>query len=155
MGAGDGPKLGYLVELINRHGEDIEYDLFERGWDLLDWFRGDRPWSQLLRLVHRLPNHSSYKAAILDDDEFARQSVQAGMKDSGRKTMLGFTPEVAALMDLTGWVKNLYGLTHAVNSDGKYPDLPATAYPETAFDRLRKSQFIERHHQRVTMLLGN
>lgn len=153
MGDGDGPKLGYLVELINRHGEDIEADFFERGWDLLDWFRGERPWSQLLRFINRLPNHSHYKSAILDDDEVARQTVQSGMKAQNRKTMLGFTPEVSALLDLTSWVKNLYGLTHAVNADGKYPDLPATPYPETAFDRLRKVDFMARHHRRVQMLL--
>jgi hypothetical protein len=152
---GDGfvPKPGHLVVLINQYGEEIEYDLFERGCDILDWFRGKRPWSQLTRLISRLPNHSHYKAAVLNNDEMAKAAIESGMASEPR-TMVGWTPEVAAITDNTAWVKNLYGLLAAVNSDGKFPDLPKSDIPETAFDRQRKSSFIERHRQRARLLLA-
>jgi hypothetical protein len=47
-------------------------DLFDRGWDLLDYFRGVRPWTQLLRIADRLPPHSRFKHAVADDDELQR-----------------------------------------------------------------------------------
>lgn len=46
--------------------------MFDRGWDLLDYFRGVRPWSQLVRLVENLPPYSKYKLALSDDDEIQR-----------------------------------------------------------------------------------
>ncbi|WP_280455879.1 hypothetical protein [Nocardia brasiliensis] len=55
--------------LIEDFGEQIEADLFTRGWDLLDYMRGDRPWPQLIRLLRQLPMWSHYQAALLMDPE--------------------------------------------------------------------------------------
>lgn len=55
--------------MIDRYGEAIESDLFDRGWDLLDFFRGTRPWAQLVRLVDNLPAWSRTGRAMVDDDE--------------------------------------------------------------------------------------
>jgi hypothetical protein len=37
----------------------------------LDWFRGKRPWNQLLRLVGHLPKYSRYWVAYNEDDQVA------------------------------------------------------------------------------------
>lgn len=67
------------MHLIESFGEEIEADLFERGWDLLDYFRGVRPWPQLIRLLRRLPMWSHYHSALLMDPEIgecrAREEV--------------------------------------------------------------------------------
>lgn len=69
--------------MIERYGEAIEVDLFERGgWDLLDFFRGARPWSQLTRIVDTLPAWSRTGRAMADDDELQRYREQRGVSHS-------------------------------------------------------------------------
>lgn len=110
------------------------------GLDLLDWFRGRHPWSKLLRLAARLPDHSRYKAALADDEDLAEQlagRVEAGTP-AARMTMLGWTPERALLTALVEAVGSLTAITIAVNSeDDKAPDVPRLPRPVLALDRIQ------------------
>lgn len=56
--------------------------------------------------------------------------------------------------ETTAWIKSLYGFTVAINNEGKFPDLPKANVPETAFDRLKHTLFMDRHRQRVSLLLA-
>lgn len=124
--------------------------------DILDYFRGARPWSQMRRLIAQLPAHSRYKAAIHDDDDFARIVLaQRGDKEPGAPTMAGYTPVVQAVHDLTDWVKSLYALTVAVHTNGSAPKLPPTPRPRTAFDRVARGRLMARHRARVALMLPN
>jgi hypothetical protein len=67
--------------------------------------------------------------------------------------MTGFTPTVAAIKDLTDWVKSLYALTYAVAGQTP-PTLPETTRPRTAFDRINSSNAFRRHRARVQMMIG-
>jgi NADPH-dependent 2,4-dienoyl-CoA reductase/sulfur reductase-like enzyme len=122
------------------------------GVDLLEFFRGRRPFGQLLRFARQLPNHSRYKAALLDNEDYARAVLATGAKPAS-PTMEGFTPTVAAIKDLTDWVKALYSLGFATAGQTP-PQLPDTPRPRTAFDRVRKSDAHMRHRQRVKIMIG-
>lgn len=98
----------------------------------------------------RLPNHSLYKAAILNDIDYART---VGIGEQMAPTMAGFTREIDALTRLTEWVKALYVVTIAVHS-GKAPVLDPEPRPQTAFDRLRDKAVFARHRDRVAKMLG-
>lgn len=115
-----------------------------------------RPWGQLLRFADGLPLHSRYKAAIHDDIEYAEALAATGALDERPRppTLAGFTPEVNALLELTDWVKSLYRLTFGVHSQTAPPELPPTRRPRTAFDRLRDKRKLDRHRERVRMMIG-
>lgn len=97
----------------------------------------------------RLPNHSLYKAAILNDIDYASA---VGVGEPAPRTMAGFTPEIDAIVRLTEWVKAVYVVTIAVHS-GKAPTLEPEPRPRTAFDRLRDSSIIARHRERVAKMI--
>lgn len=101
------PRGGWraLGQLVERHGADLEYDLHDQlGLDLLDWFRGVRPWSKLYRLIDRLPRDSRYKAALAMDPEYARVAARrmadAGVAEEPAMTPLGWSREVELLTSL-------------------------------------------------------
>ena len=48
------------------------------GWDLLDWFRGRRPWPQLVRIVNQLPPLSRFRRAVADDDDLNWETSPSG-----------------------------------------------------------------------------
>lgn len=65
-------RLVRLVQLINRYGPAIEFDLHDRfGLDLLSFFRHELSWRKLDVLVQGLPSGSAFWAARADDDELA------------------------------------------------------------------------------------
>ncbi|MGK9270499.1 hypothetical protein KXR83_05800 [Williamsia muralis] len=65
------------VELIDRFGDQIEYDLHKHlGVDLLDFFRGVLPWEKLDRLLPQLPWQSQFKKAMENDPEQARKYAE-------------------------------------------------------------------------------
>lgn len=97
----------------------------------------------------RLPNHSLYKATILNDIDYARA---VGLAEPAERTMAGYTPEIDAMTRLTEWVKALYVVTIAVHS-GKAPTLEPEPRPRTAFDRLRDKAIIIRHKERVAKMI--
>lgn len=107
-----------------------------------------------MRLAAKLPNHSRYKASVLDDEDYAR-AIESTGATPGPMTMGGYTPEVAALKDLIDWVKALYSLTFSVNAGKAPPSLPETPRPKTAFDRIRNTDVMERHRKRVNLMIGD
>lgn len=137
-----------IVERIDLYGEAIEADLalggvgYTGGCDLLDWFRGVRPWPQLLRLLDRLPAGSRYVAAILDDEDLARARIEAGVEPPPHRStppLLGETPE---RMLLRAVLSGLHRVEHAIfaaqvgKKAGPRPrPLPG---PSTAEERLRE-----------------
>lgn len=132
-----------LVEQIDLYGEAIEADLFDRGHDLLDWFRGRRPWPQLGRILGRLPEGSRYVAAILDDEDLAAERIAAetdAPRRRARPPLVGETAERMLLRGVLSAMLRLEHATYAVNAPkGKAgsPPQPLPG-PETAEDRLRE-----------------
>lgn len=139
-----------IVERVDIYGEAIDADLalggvgYTGGHDLLAWFRGDRPWPQLLRLLDRLPEGSRYVAAILDDEDLARARIEAGVEPPPRRSAPPLLGETAERMLLRAVLSTLQGVEHAVfaaqigKKAGPRPKpLPG---PETAEDRLRDRQ---------------
>jgi hypothetical protein len=138
-----------IVERVDLYGEAIEADLalggvgYTGGHDLLDWFRGDRPWPQLLRLLERLPEGSRYVAAILDDEELARARIEAGVEPPAPRSTPSLLGETAERMLLRAVLSGLMRVEHAVfaaqvgKKAGPRPrPLPG---PSTAEDRLREA----------------
>lgn len=132
-----------IVEQIDLYGEAIESDLADRGWDLLDWFRGRRPWTQLARLLARMPEGSRYQAAVLDDEDLALARIQAEDDDppprSGRPPLVGETQD---RMLLRAIASQLLRIEHAVYASqvGKKAGRPPRALPgpQTAEERVRE-----------------
>lgn len=136
------------VELVDRYGPEIEYDFLAllHGVDLSDWFsgRGAPAWGKLVRLTDQLPPHSRFKAAMLDDDEFAAAIGVSDEETNGDKpqriSLADYDPMVAKLTDVCDLLIGLRTTLVAVNSEkGKGPkDTKYMPRPETAFDRLRR-----------------
>ncbi|ALE77671.1 hypothetical protein WY02_03520 [Pseudonocardia sp. AL041005-10] len=135
-----------LVEQIDLYGEAIESDLADRGIDLLDFFRGARPWTQLARMLPRLPEGSRYRAALLDDEDLARARIEAeddedddAPSKSDRPPLIGETQDRALLRQAVSFLRRiehgLYNSRAPKSKRSKAPD-PLKG-PETAEDRLR------------------
>lgn len=131
----------HLVERIDLYGEQIEADLSDRGHDLLDWFRGRRPWPQLIRLTDRLPDGSRFRAALADDEDLARERIESGAEPAAARSRPPLEGETQDRMLLRAAVTGLLRVEHAVyaaqagNKAGRPP--PPLPGPETAEDRLR------------------
>ncbi|GAA1402023.1 hypothetical protein GCM10009613_61260 [Pseudonocardia kongjuensis] len=134
----------HLVEQLDLYGADIESDLAEhRGADLLDWFRGRRPWPQLARFLTRLPEGSRYHAALLGDEELAREQIEAeqGDDEDGSSRRPPLVGETQGLSLLRAAVSALMRVEHAIyaapapKSKRGNPPRPLKG-PLTAKDRL-------------------
>lgn len=136
---------------MDRYGPEIEVDLltiYHGRWDLSDWFSGSSApaWGKLVRLADQLPPHSRFKAAMMDDDEFAaRIGVSDESDEPGKRAKMsleGYDPLLAKVTDVCDLLIGLRETLIAVNSEkGKAPK--GTKYmprPETAFDRLRRAE---------------
>lgn len=108
---------------------------------MLDYFRGDRPWPQLVRLLDRLPQLSNYARALADDDEVAEMLADRG---HGPEEAKGRRPSVASwepldelLATMADGFNALRQTTIAVNTPKgkKIPPLTPTARPLTASER--------------------
>lgn len=74
--------LARAVQLIDRYGDAIEYDLHTRaGLDLLDFFRGKYTWRKLLVIVDHLPTGSAYWTARAADEELAEEIAEQDRQD--------------------------------------------------------------------------
>lgn len=136
----------FLIEQIDLYGADIESDLADRGDDLLDWFRGRRPWPQLDRYLRRMPEGCRYHAALLADEDLAARQIEQEQDtpddedgDGSRRPPL--VGETQGLSLLRSAVSALLRVEHAVyaaqapkNKRGRPPD-PIKG-PLTAKDRL-------------------
>lgn len=133
----------HIVERIDLYGEAMESDLSDRGHDLLAWFRGVRPWPQLLRLVDRLPEGSRFQAAVVDDEDLARERVQAGAEPPAGKALPPLEGETQDRALLRMVVSLLMRVEHAVYAAaaGKKAGSPPRPlpFPETAEDRVREA----------------
>lgn len=131
-------------DLIDRYGPELEYDFHAfLGLDLTDWFsgRGAPAWGKLIRLSNQLPSHGRFKAAVLDDDEFAESVGLPDSDDQGREKAFGlvdYDPVVARLTDIGDLLIKLQATLVAVNSEKKQRAPKYMARPQTAFDRLEK-----------------
>ena len=147
-----------LVDLLDRYGAAIEFDLFSHGgWDILDWFRGTRPWPQLLRLVDKFPPLSQFRRAIADDDDLARQYEVSGaaLTGPGKPTLAHWTE----LDDLKATIIDGFSLVQlAIASQhtpkGKpAPKFRATPRPKTAWHRAQRRRDEAAHRDIVSQVL--
>jgi hypothetical protein len=143
-----------LLRLLERYGEEIEYDLLTRGIDPLELFHACR-WRRLLSLIRHLPRNSLTREAMVNDDEMVAELVRAdpkAVKPPKHPRFAEWTPEVEALADVTDRlgdvVKGLTGLA------GKRPrPIKPVPRPKTAFDRVETIIEQERHDKLVARLL--
>ena len=76
----DPPPYGWaeLVKRIDKFGAAIEADLpheWPGTYELEQWFRGERRWPQLYRLLEQLPPGSRWDAALQSDEELAQAQL--------------------------------------------------------------------------------
>lgn len=125
--------------------------MFERGWDLLDFFRGVRPWTQLLRLADNLPPYSKYKLALANDDELQRYRERRfnGKPPPPRPPSLAdWTVEDEIMTVLhDGFSMIRYTLVALQTQKGKSPPkfTPARR-PMTAAERAERRRDQDAHH---------
>ncbi|MEV6321370.1 hypothetical protein AB0M45_09260 [Nocardia sp. NPDC051787] len=124
------------MRLIDDFGEEIEADLFERGWDLLDYFRGVRPWPQLVRLLRRLPMWSHYQSALLMDPELGerRAREEPPEDDAAPPPLAPLHYDLPALLMLRqiDVTKELIRTVASAFSTHAVPPLPPEPRPTTA-----------------------
>jgi hypothetical protein len=75
------------MPIVDRYGPEIEWDLRERiQVDLAEFFRGDRPWSQLGRFLGQLSVHptSHFMVAQQNDPTVADEILRQRTKRKGR-----------------------------------------------------------------------
>ncbi|GAA0632153.1 hypothetical protein GCM10010174_61440 [Kutzneria viridogrisea] len=99
----------------------------------------------MLRFLARLPAHSEYKAALADDEEYAR--LTTGLEPvRAHMTMAGYDPVVSRL-------DTVIDVLISAHSTGT--NTPTMPRPVTARDRLAARSARSRHLARVTMLRGH
>lgn len=143
-----------LMPVIDRYGHAIEYDLLHEfhGVELLDWFRGERPWRQLIRLLDQLPPSSRFIIAKRDDPEEAL-AVARVLRDHRAMGRGGYRPPAAewntatelqaAVLDRLGEVVALLADMPIAGKKRKAKPPKRTARPETAIERAQKQLSVE------------
>lgn len=133
------------MQLVNRYGDELEYDLHARlGLDLDDWFAGRYPWAKLLRLAGQLPRTSHYSAALHGDDEAVAEYVAVhGLPDDDGPVpappMTEWTPERSQLVALTEAVLSMQRVLVLAHG-GKAGEVRPLPRPRTAWDRAERAQ---------------
>lgn len=143
-----------LLRLLERYGEEIEYDLLTQGIDPLELFHARR-WRRLRSLILHLPRTSLTREAMVQDDEMVAELLRANpsaAEPSRHPRFADFSPEVEALSDITDRlgdvVRGISGLA------GKKPKpIKAVPRPRTAFDRVKDTIDRERHDSLAARLL--
>lgn len=131
------------IELIDKFGPEIEFDLLGLHLEIHDYLNGRRPWAQLDRVIARLPRHSHYKAALEDDDEIAEVALAIQLPENrARVPLVGYDETVVRL-------DNLFDAINAVNETliTVYSKRGIAARrsiraerPETAHQRVKRSR---------------
>lgn len=136
-----------LMPVIDRYGPAIEYDLLTRfhGVELYDFFRGDRPWSQLARLLAQLPPSSRYMLARREDPERALIVARARREARSTESADRYRPPAvewdtptelsAAILDRLGDVMTLLQDLPIAGKKRKAKPPKRTPRPETAVER--------------------
>ncbi|MGW5520002.1 hypothetical protein [Nocardia africana] len=109
------------------------------GVDLLDFFRGSRPWPQLYRFLKRLPQHGWYQSAIAMDEEIGWERAQQPQPDGPIEppTPHGYTLTHYLLLRSIDLQKELLRMLPAVFGGKLGPPLPPEPRPQTAEQRFR------------------
>lgn len=130
----------YRIELIDKFGPEIEFDLLPLNVRIHDFFTGARPWGQLERILARLPRHSHYKAAIDNDDQYAEIAETMQRADQKvRIPLAGYDDVVFRLDNLFDAVMSVGDILRQVYSKHGRAPQPVRAYrPETAQQRLKR-----------------
>lgn len=121
---------------------------------MLDYFRGRRPWRQLLRFVDKLPGHSRFMAELAQDEQLAELWLAQHGEDEPqpKPPLAGYDLTAQKLDNLCDAITHLRQVLLAVNGNktGK-PDL--VPRPETAIDRVKARRSMEWHYSIVAQLL--
>lgn len=139
-----------LVYMADNHYQAMAYDLHTRGIDLGTWWR-QRRWQDILNIIDHLPSHSWFSTALSLDEEYARVAAEAmaGQKQDAEPSgphMTTWTPEVAAIVNLTDAVRSLEHTVVAVQAGkaaGKPPE--PLQRPKTAMEMaVKRASFAAR-----------
>lgn len=159
------PENGWheTVERVNVYGAAIEYDLdsgpFRYG--LHDYFTGRVPggWDHLVRILHRLPMGSHFRAAVQDDDELARAMAEIHgplhkRKGSNRPPLTEFDRQVMYLHTISNKLTYLAWAVFAAQAGKKRGTPPkGDKGPETADERVDFQDFLAEHEEVVAQVL--
>jgi len=105
--------------------------------DLLDFFRGVRPWGQFYRLLKRLPADGAFKAAQAADPDLAKvMADQPETKSTGHPTLEGYDLQTKLMVALFNMLKILDWHLLRVNGN-KVPQPELWPIPKTALERER------------------
>ena len=158
------PESGWhdVVERINVYGSAIEYDLWDRGYDLLDYFRGAQPggWDHLTRMLARLPMGSHFRAALADDDELAQALAERHgplhQRKGGpsRPPLTEFDRQAMYLHKISNQLQYLAWAVFAAQAGKKKGTPPkGDKGPETADERVDFRGFLVEHEEVVGQVL--
>lgn len=136
-------RLAVLVEVVDRYGPAIEYDLHQHlGLDLLDFFRHKHSWMKLDRLIWQLPSGSAFWAARTDDDEAAKAMLERhGDKPRPRAVppLTEMTRTNQVLLDIVDWLQLTVDRLERLG--GNKPPVPERApRPTSALERVEHQQ---------------
>ncbi|MFI8664227.1 hypothetical protein ACIGKR_29820 [Rhodococcus qingshengii] len=154
----------HLVDEIDRYGDAIEKDLFNKQHNLYDWVRDHlaTPWDKLLRLLPALPVGGWYHAAIANDDDRAREILELEAqgklpKPSSRPSLVGWTPIVEKLTEAVEAARaiqhGVWGASPKFQGKGGAPPRPLPR-PLTARERVEEEQALLEHDDIASQLLG-
>lgn len=138
-----------LAFYLDRYGTEIEADFqgpIYSGLDLGELWRSHQ-WGRILRLINQLPQASRYYAAVANDEEHVALLVKAQEGQPARKhtpPMSQWSQEVDVLASIHDGIQHLIGVTVAV-SGNRAPTAVPYSRPETAFDKIRENQKMEKH----------
>lgn len=137
---------------MERYGAAIEFDLFERGFDLAKMWQGRR-FRFLLNIIDQLPAHSRYAEAMSQDDDAAEFLLSQGMPSTAEQSRLAdWSPEVVELRRIVDRMGLLISYA-AVGSHNKPPKLQAPPRPETALQRASRKAAVTKHRELVAALI--
>lgn len=117
-----------------------------RNVDLLDFFRGVRPWGQYYRFVKHLPSEGKFKAAQAADPELAKAMADAPEKAPAAATLEGYSIEVRLLVAIFNMLKVQDWHLLRVNGN-KVPQPQMWPIPQSALERelsYRKKLVVDR-----------
>lgn len=125
---------------IDRHGAAIDADLHSQfGMCLAEWFRKERTWKHLFRLLGQLGSDSRWYKAQMQDPEvaaswaqrtFEREQAEDGDAEKWRPALADWNFQSQLLVALINEIRSL----RFQMSDGKTRP-PTFPYPETEYDR--------------------
>ncbi|WP_280465239.1 hypothetical protein [Nocardia brasiliensis] len=123
--------------------------------DLLDYFRGIRPWRQLYRFLKQLPMDSHYQSAVAMNPEIGAQlAKQKRPEKFDPPTPQGYTLPILLQLKMIDLVKELMRLIPAVFSGKVPPPMKPEPRPMTAADLIRERAETEAVYEALDLILG-